>query len=58
MKKKRIIILSILAVIVITILACFLVLKNNKTFFKREYIGVEGQKYLYQSIPILKKSVV
>ena len=44
MKNKIIIILSILAVIVITSLACFLVLKNNKTFFKSEYIGVEGQK--------------
>ena len=44
MKKKRIIMLSILTVIVITILVSFIVLKNNKTFFKSEYIGIEGQK--------------
>ena len=44
MKKKKIIILSILSLIVITILVSFIVLKNNKTFFKSEYIGVAGQK--------------
>ena len=44
MEKKKIIILSIVGVVVIAILASFVVLKNNKTFFKSEYIGVEGQK--------------
>ena len=55
MKKKRIIILSILAVIVITILACFLVLKNNKTFFKSEYIGVAGQKIFISKYSYFKE---
>ena len=44
MKKKKIIILSIIAIFVIVILSCFLILKSNKTFYNNEYIGIEGQK--------------
>ena len=44
MNKKIIIILSIISIIAVIVFAGFVVLKNNKTFFKSEYVGVEGQK--------------
>ena len=44
MKKKTIIILLIITLMVIVIIVNLIALKNNKTFFQNEYIGVSGQK--------------
>lgn len=44
MKKPKIIISSIITIIIIIIVAFFMLLMSNKTFFKSEYIGVQGQK--------------
>ena len=42
--KKKIIIITICAVILITVTYIGILLCNNKTFFKNRYIGVSGEE--------------
>ena len=55
MKKKKTIILLIIAIIVVIVFIGLIVLKSNKTFFKNEYIGVDGQKIFISKYSYFKE---
>ncbi len=44
MKKRKIILISILSIVIIIISFAFVLLFTNKTFFRTTYIGVHGQE--------------
>ena len=44
MKKKKIILISMVSILIIIMAILFISLLNNKTFFKNTYIGVQNQK--------------
>ena len=55
MKKNKIILITILSVVIITIVFIFVMLLTNKTFFKTTYIGVQNQKIFIPKYSYFKK---